>query len=63
MVHTNQKILAHAFDVAAQRRELGAVLPIAAEQNNTAHQRVLQALAVCFGQRQTSNVDDEGGVL
>ena len=63
MVHTNQQVFAHAFDVAAQCGELGAVLPIAGEKDDAADQWVLEALAVFFGQGQTSNVNDERGVL
>ncbi len=62
MVHANQQVAPYFFNLTAQLGELGAVLPVAAKQNDAAHQRVLQTFAVDFGQTQTSDVDDEGGM-
>jgi hypothetical protein len=63
VVYTNQQVLAYLFDGLAQLRELVTVLPVAGKQNQPTHQRVLEALAVDFGKRQASNVDDERSVL
>ena len=63
VVDADQQVLAHALDVAAQRAELGPVLPIAGKQDDAADQRVFEALAVCFCEREACNVDDEGSVL
>lgn len=62
VVHTNQQVAANLLDVPAQGRELHAVLPVAGKQDQSAHQRVPEALAIHFAQGQASDVDDEGGV-
>ena len=62
MVHADQQVGADLFDVAAQGHELRAILPVAGKQNQPAHQRVLESLAVNPGQSQAGNIDDEGGV-
>ena len=62
MVHTDQQVGPHGLDVAAQRGELGAVLPVAGEQDDPGGERVLQAAAVGGGQGGASDVEDQGGM-
>jgi hypothetical protein len=40
VVDTNEQVGAHFFDLAAQRRQLGAVVPVAGKQDEAANQRV-----------------------
>ena len=63
VVHANQQVFAHFFDLGAQGAELSAVFPVAGKQDQPACQRMLEALAVGLGQREAGDVDDEGGVL
>ena len=63
MVHTNQQVLANRFDVGTQLRELLAVGPVAAKQNDAACERVQQALAVSRGELSASDVKNERGVV
>ena len=62
VVYANQQVGAHALDAFAQRGELDATFPIARKQNQAAHQRVAQALAVNGVQRRACDVDDQGRV-
>ena len=63
MVNADQQITAQAFDRGAQGTQLGPVLPIAAKQDQAAHQRIFQALTVSLGQLGSSDIDDERSVL
>jgi hypothetical protein len=62
VVHANQQIASESFDIATQRCQLRAILPIACKQNQTAHQWIFQTRTVNFGQTGTGNIDDERGV-
>ena len=42
---------------------MGPVLPVAREQDQAAHQGVLQSLPVELTQAQASDINDQGGVL
>ena len=59
VVHTNQQIWAQAFDAFAQGAELRAAFPVAAKQNQAAHQRVAQAFAVYRRQALACNINDQ----
>jgi hypothetical protein len=63
VVDRDQQVAPHALDGRAQGRQLRAAFPVAREQDQTAHQRVRQTLAVHVGQRGAGDVDDERGVL
>ncbi len=63
VVDADQQVFSYFFDLLAQLLQLRPVLPVAGKQNHAPDQRVLQALAVSFGQTQAGNVDDEGRVL
>ena len=62
VVHANQQVGPHGLDVAAQGGELGTVLPVATEQDDTAGERVGQAAAVSRSQRGAGHVQDDGGM-
>jgi hypothetical protein len=57
MVNTNQHIISNRFDIGAQLGELGATLPITAEQNNPASHWMAQALFVHRGQLCTCDIE------
>ncbi|MDT4845486.1 hypothetical protein FQZ97_794760 [compost metagenome] len=63
VVHGDQQVVPHGLDLAAQPRQLGAVLPVAGEQDHAAHQGMCQASALSGGQAVAGDVDDQGGVL
>ncbi|MNR31564.1 hypothetical protein D3C85_1490800 [compost metagenome] len=63
VVHGDQQIVPHGLDLAAQPRQLGAVLPVAGEQDHAPHQGVSQAPTLGGGQAVAGDVDDQGGVL
>jgi len=56
VINTNQHIAAHRFDVGAQIGQLLSAGPIAAKQNQTACERMLQTLTVHIGQLRARNV-------
>lgn len=60
VVHADQQIGAQGVDLGAQRRELGAILPVAREQDQPAHERMAQAAAVVVGQQGAGDVEDQG---
>ena len=62
MVHTDQQVGPHGLDVAAQRGELSAVLPVAGEQDDPGSEGVLQTATVGGGQGGASDVEDQGGM-
>jgi hypothetical protein len=59
MVDANEQVFSDCLDLGAQSRELCATLPIAAEQNNAACQRILKSLFVNRREAKTFNVNDE----
>jgi hypothetical protein len=56
MVNTNQNIATHRFDVGTQIGQLLSARPIAAKQNQTACERMLQTLTVHTGQLRARDV-------
>jgi hypothetical protein len=63
VVNADQQIATDFLHLDAQGAELLTVFPIASEQNNAASQRMLEPLAISFGQREAGDVDDERRVL
>jgi hypothetical protein len=58
VIHANQQVRAHALDLSGQQRQLRAVLPVAAKQDQPAHQRMRKASAVAGVKARAGNVDD-----
>jgi len=63
MVHADQEVFAHAFNLGAEVAELLAVFPVAGKQDDAASQRMPEAAAVGLVELEAGNVDDEGGML
>jgi len=63
VIDANEQIVTHIFYVTAQAGQLFAIAPVAGKQNDTANQRVFEALAVFGGEVQASDIDDQRSVL
>jgi hypothetical protein len=62
VVHQDQQILTHRFDVSTQSLELRTVLPIAGKQNHAACQRMRQSAAIGIGQLGACDIQDQRSV-
>ena len=60
MVHRNQQVGADRLGLGGHGGELMAVVPVAAEQDQAAGQRMLQAAAVVGGEFGAGHVQDDG---
>ena len=61
VVHADQQVAPHAFDLGAQGTELRAAFPVASKQDDPAGERVPEALAVRSSQPGAGNIEDDGG--
>jgi hypothetical protein len=63
VVDADQHVGPHLLDVGAERGELGAILPVAGEQDQAASQRVFEAQAVGRREAGAGDIEDDRGML
>ena len=63
MIHTDQQIGADPFDVGAQGTQLGAVFPVAREQDDAAGEGVCEPEPIHRGQPGAGDVENDGGYV
>ena len=59
VVHADQQVGLDGLDIGTQLDQRAAVLPVALEENDAAHQRMGQARAVHISQRCAGNINDQ----